>query len=203
MHRPPQRQHIGAEAEPVPHAAKSCHQPINLEIQATINVCRRCEWCCHNRCHLSGLGHGQGPLVNAGSHLRCFVTSSSSAMITEWGCCGPAGLLSLQRVTIVMSQQLSRALWEGWRRQPEGQAACCSHKPLPQPPEDSLGPTHLWRVGGGHLQTRNARPQRSISSNGCFLLAQPFHLPGGRGMTNGATLKAVLTISDKLANWKW
>lgn len=74
----------------------------------------------------------------------------------------------------------------------------CSYKPLPQPPEDSLAPVHLWRVGGGRLQTRNACPQRSVSSNGCSLLAQQFNLPGVQGMANLATLKSVLTINEKL-----
>lgn len=66
----------GQEAEPESHPAKCCHYPVNLpEIQTAVNVCRRCKWCSHNHCHLSGLGHGQGHLVNAGFHLHCFVTS--------------------------------------------------------------------------------------------------------------------------------
>lgn len=49
------------------------------------------------------------------------------------------------------------------------------------PPGDSLAPIRLRRVGRGHLQTRNARPQRSISSTCCLPPAQQFNLSGGKG----------------------
>lgn len=73
-----------------------------------------------------------------------------------------------------------------------------SHQPLPLPKRGSLAPIHLWRVGEGHRQSRDALEEASIPVI-AFDLPNNLISQGVEEMTSHlATLKSIMTIKEKL-----
>ena len=85
----------------------------------------------------------------------------------------------------------------GCRGRQESQAAWCSHQPLPLLKRGAPAPIHLWRVGEGYQQTRDALKEASTPIT-AFDLPNSFISHRVEEMTSGlATLKSIPTMKEK------